>query len=212
MLRRFLKSILSPANPSPPPPLTRVAAPRSAAPAAPPNPRQSRAAGMRPDVYRSMRTQVMRVRPEQLGARLLPEAPSLLGFVTDIPVGAAPGAMATVVCMADGTTSIYLSSGGGFIGAGFHEPVRNATKEALRVAAARSSELAPAPHDADIPSGVVRFSVITESGIRAAEAPLKDMMDSAHPLAPLFDAVNNVMTQVRLVSSARQEGRGPARG
>jgi hypothetical protein len=209
MLRRFLRSILSPSNPNPPAPLAaRGAAPPSAKPAhAGPKPEGA----ARPEVYRGLRAQALNVRPDQLGARLLPDAPDLLGLVTDIPVGTAPAGTATLVCMADGTTSLYLSSGGGFIGTGFHEPVRIATRQALRLASDLASTFSPSGGHDSAPRDAVSFSILTISGIRVATAPMPALIGRTHPLAPLFEAVNNVVTQVRLVTTAQQTGRRPLR-
>jgi hypothetical protein len=41
---------------------------------------------------------------------------------------------ATIVALSDGTASVYLSSGGGYIGGGGQEPIRQAALKAVDVA------------------------------------------------------------------------------
>src|SRR5258708_14763878 len=45
-----------------------------------------------------------------------------------------PKAVATLACFADGTTSLYFSTGGGMLGAGQHESVRAAASAFLATA------------------------------------------------------------------------------
>ena len=57
-----------------------------------------------------------------------PAHPRVCGVVVDVP---ASGGFATVVALADNTTSLYTSVGGGSIGAGEHQPVADANHRLL---------------------------------------------------------------------------------
>ena len=52
-------------------------------------------------------------------------------------------AAATLVALADGTASLYFSSGGGIIGGGPHASVNAAARRVVALAAGHRSELAP---------------------------------------------------------------------
>jgi len=67
------------------------------------------------EVYRDMRNLVFSLSPERIGLAKDTEEPIAILMETGYPE-----AVASLVCIADGTTSLYLSSGGGVIGAGEH--------------------------------------------------------------------------------------------
>ena len=93
------------------------------------------------DVYCGLRDQILRLPSERRSA-------GFSGIVGALMETGYQGAVASVVMLADGTTSLYLSSGGGVIGAGQHKPVALATAAFLKaVDQARnhiSSSIAPA--------------------------------------------------------------------
>src|SRR5690242_2945562 len=76
-----------------------------------------------------------------------PEHPEVLGTVIDIP---SSGGMASIAAMADGTTSMYTSTGGGTIGAGANEAVAART-QALLATLQRLIGMFPADDRVDLP-------------------------------------------------------------
>jgi hypothetical protein len=111
-----------------------------------------------------------------------------------------PEASASLVAVADGTTSLYFSNGGGIIGAGEHPAVRNAAERFIALVDARVGLLTVA--DAHpLPSvGRVRFYARTFTDLRTAEAAERELGEGQHPLSPLFFAGHAVITAVRNVS------------
>ena len=112
------------------------------------------------------------------------------------------GAVVTLVGLADNTTSLYISNGGGVIGNGQHESVAKATFSWLSTADRHLAELtsrASFPLPAD---GEVEFSVLTKAGWLGGSANEDDLKRQTHPLAPLWNAGQDVITQVRLVREA----------
>src|SRR4051794_38082842 len=97
-------------------------------------------------VYEGLRTAALEVTEAAVG-KPPPEHPNLLGAVIDIP---REGGTASVVAMADGTTSMYTTAGGGTIGAGAHDTVAHATR-ALLAALEGSIEMFPADQRVDLP-------------------------------------------------------------
>jgi hypothetical protein len=111
-----------------------------------------------------------------------------------------PEAVATLVGLADGTTSMYFSTGGGMIGAGQHPDVAAATKRWLELAEQALDELPEIPGDVELPNeGTTQLVAVTESGRRAARAPEAELGGGAHPLSPLFYAGHDVITAIRVV-------------
>jgi hypothetical protein len=114
-------------------------------------------------------------------------------------------ATATVVAFSSGHASIYLSTGGGFIGGGeSHESVRNAAKTMVAVAA----ECQPHTHTTSeypLPQkqGEVLFYLLTDAGIFTASASKEHLNDHHHPLSKLHDAAQSIITEYRLIQGNR---------
>jgi hypothetical protein len=111
-------------------------------------------------------------------------------------------AIASVVAIADGTVSMYLSTGSGVIGAGEHEAVRAEAKR-FRTVAADSRSLLSLTTDFPLPGpGEVRFQArIGGDGFSAAAAE-STLRGGRHPLSPLYAAGQDLLTEVRLASEA----------
>jgi hypothetical protein len=119
------------------------------------------------DTYDGLRATALGITEAEVGTPP-PEHAQVLGAVIDIP---SAGGMASVVAMADGTTSMYTSAGGGIIGAGGHEAV--VTKShALLAALQRQIEMFPADDRVDLPPvDLVQVTLITLTGRRRASVP-----------------------------------------
>ena len=114
-----------------------------------------------------------------------------------------PEAVASVIALADGTTSLYFSNGGGIIGAGEHESVRAASR-ALLLAAQAHREAFTQAFETPLPEpGRVRFYVRTFGATLTAEVAEEDLGHRRHPLSPVFHAGHAVITELRLVSEHR---------
>lgn len=107
--------------------------------------------------------------------------------------------VATIVSLVDGTTSMYLSSGGGVIGAGGHDHVRQASsrfvlkgEEYLLRFSPTESFPVPGPEQ-------VFFYALTYEGGFVVEAPYDEMMAERSELTPLFAAGQDVITALRTI-------------
>ena len=113
------------------------------------------------------------------------------------------GGSATVVCVADGTTSMYTSGGGGYIGMGGHESVRTANAAFRAAVAARLDLLVPAT-DVPVPSpGTVNLVAVTDHGVRLLSCPEVEAQDAGSPAFPLYVAGQGVVTEIRLAAEAQ---------
>jgi hypothetical protein len=116
-----------------------------------------------------------------------------------------PEAVATLVTFGGGTTSLYLSNGGGMVGAGAHASVRIAA-EALLAAAERHLGAFTPSMESPLPAvGRVRFYVRTfEWGTLTAEGDPRELVDGGHPLAPVYLAGQAVLGAVREIAGKRK--------
>ena len=110
-----------------------------------------------------------------------------------------PNGTATVVGLADGTTSMYTSTGGGVIGGGAHESVATATSEWLALTESML-DLLPVDSDTRLPTtNRVTLRAFTHEGHRAVTAPEDDLGYGMHPASPLFHAAHKVLSELRLI-------------
>ena len=143
------------------------------------------------DVYPGLRAQVLQLTPDQVGGA---DAP-ILALLMETGY---PEAVATLVGVVDGTTSLYFSNGGGIIGAGSHAAVAEATRRWLEAGLAALPELAEVT-DPTLPAeGMTQFVAVTPDGLRSAVAPEAELGEGKHRLSPFFYAAQDVITQIRL--------------
>ncbi len=152
------------------------------------------------EIYHELRNLALSVDPAEIGLAAAPDGDDVWGVVMDLGY---PEGTATVVALGDGTTSLYTSSGGGVIGAGEDARVADATRRWLRVAEEAVQALEPATEFPLPPSGYVAFNVLTHSGGFRAAAPQASLVRDDTPLAALYAAGQDVITEVRRVDEAR---------
>jgi hypothetical protein len=149
------------------------------------------------EVYLGLRAQALN------GFRKAGDAPSAVNGDEPIAVlmdmGVTNGT-ATVAAFNDGTASIYLSSGGGFLGGSqSHETIRKAAEHMLAVA----SENRPAMHETSeypLPGTTeTTFYLVTKGKVFTATAPTNDLGNQKHDLSPLFFAGQEIITQYRTI-------------
>jgi len=146
-------------------------------------------------MYLGLRQQIFSVSPADVGL----DAP-LWGCVMDTGY---PNGTATLVCLADGTTSLYTSSGFGIIGGGSHEPVVRANSELLRLLDQHLAEMSPSP-DQSLPSGgrtIIR--ALTSAGQRTFEGSENELGEGRSATSPVFHGAQAVITQLRRIHEAR---------
>ncbi len=156
-------------------------------------------------IFRRKRPEPAPAEAEDMSALLRRNALGLtaeqLGLPVDTPVVALlmetghERAVATLAGVADGTTSLYLSNGGGVIGAGQHPAVAEATAAWLR-AFEPARPLLAAVDDPELPGeGVTQFVAVTPAGLLGAVAREAELGAGEHALSPLFLAAQAVLTR-----------------
>jgi hypothetical protein len=107
--------------------------------------------------------------------------------------------VATVVALADGTASLWLSNGGSVTGGKGYAPAHDAAQRLCGLAADSLGATASVREFPRPEMGRVRFYVLTADGVRAAEG---DLMPRAHDagadaLAPLLAAGDAVLDALK---------------
>jgi hypothetical protein len=116
-----------------------------------------------------------------------------------------PKGAATLVCIADGTVSMYTSNGGGVIGAGEHASVWDAAIRLFNVADGAAPFLRISDEPPPVPGpGQVRLSVRTFDGTLSDELAEETLQRGRHVLSPFYGAAQDVLTEVRLSTESRE--------
>lgn len=144
--------------------------------------------------YADLRAMALTTTPEMLG---LEDLSGPYGVVMEMDID---GETATIVTFVSGDASLYLSTGGGVIGGGGHEPVRQAVAEFVREAG-QSRALLSSTDEFPRPSPEqTRFYVLTPDGPLTAERATDALGEQKDDLSPLFYAGQAVLTQLRLTA------------
>ena len=159
--------------------------------------------GATPDPrYLRLRSKVLELDPATLGISPSRELPRVFAFVMDRSIGTG---VATTVTLADGTTSMYTSTGGGVIGGGFHEFVVRANRQLLLSAESNLDQLVDRGEPTLPPNGLVRLTAVTYDGLRSVAAAPEDLGRWPHPASPLFRCANQIVTELRKMHEATRD-------
>jgi hypothetical protein len=152
-------------------------------------------------IYLQLRESIFRLDPANAGLAPTDAAPRVWAVMmeTGYPVG-----FATLVSLADGTTSLYYSTGGGMLGSADYAPVADASKALVAQAENHLEELS-ADNIFPLPEvGQVRFIFLTYTGIYTSEAPEDLLASGDHPLSRLYALGRETLTQLRLLSEKKR--------
>lgn len=152
------------------------------------------------DVYLGLREQILKLSRDKCGLPAIAAPTEPCAALMDWGVNAGT---ATVVAVADGTVSIYLSSGGGSIGGGqSHATIRDAGRRFLGLAKDSLSKMEKTDEYPLPGKGQVYFYVRTDAGVFTARTSQQEMSSHRHPLSALGDAAQEIITQYRQITPA----------
>ena len=114
-----------------------------------------------------------------------------------------PEGSATLVAMADGSASIYMSSGGGTIGGIAHETIRKAAQQMVQIASQFQPQMKQTTAFPPPQKGETIFYVLTDGGVFSASAVEEELGENRHPLSRLFHAGQAVISEFRLIDECR---------
>jgi hypothetical protein len=147
------------------------------------------------EIYYELRNLALKITPEQIQVKSSEEFPTVYGILMELGM---TQAAVTLVILADGTVSLYYETGGGIIGAGGHENVRNAAVRLIQTAEQRLDHFNPT-QDFPLPQkGWLKFYLLTFNGILAAEMSQEDLNEE-NPLSSLVIIGNEVLNELRTV-------------
>jgi hypothetical protein len=121
---------------------------------------------------------------------------------------ALPDGTTTLVCVADGNASLYLSTGVGTIGGYVYESIRNAAINFVKSGGNYISDMAPARSYPLPRAGEVSFYVLTKQGTYTARDTLDSIAAGNSKWSALFIEANNVINAIRLERESAREKRG----
>ena len=153
------------------------------------------------EVFVGLRSQVLNLDPNSVGIQPVGSGVATWGCVMD--TGYQNG-VATLVCLRDGTTSLYTSSGFGIIGGGSHQSVLGENARLLAVLEEHLDQMAPSKDHAVPREGRTIIRALTFAGQRMIEAQEDDLENGRSALSPVFHAAHAVMTQLRLIHDERR--------
>lgn len=153
-------------------------------------------------IYLQLRDRIFSLDPAEAGLIPTDTAPHVWCVLME--TGYAVG-FATLVSLADGTTSLYYSTGGGMLGSSDYLPVANASK-ALVAQAENHLEGSPVSDKFPLPEvGQVRFIFLTYSGTSMVEAPEDTLASGKHPLSQLYTLGHETLTQLQLLAETKSK-------
>ena len=146
------------------------------------------------EMSEALRTMVLNLDPKDIGLNKDNFPYSVFAIVME--TGVAEGTY-TLSSIADGSTSLYFSNGGGIIGGGEHKSVREASMYFLSGAEHFQSKAKvvtsfPKPHKGD-----VFFYFITFDGVKIYKALEDDLGNERDDLSGLFFAAHRVISELR---------------
>jgi hypothetical protein len=143
-----------------------------------------------PSIYPKMREHALQIQPPSR------EPGSVGAILMDWHVG---NGTASVLAAFDGTASVYLSSGDGFIGGGQSYPeVREAALRAVRIASGLMAQFEKTD-GFDLPArDNVAFFVTTNDGVHKAEASEAELRSGTSSLTALGGTMQMIVTGYRL--------------
>jgi len=115
-----------------------------------------------------------------------------------------PQGSTTIVAIADGSASVYLSNGAGFIGGGqSHESIRDAALKTVELAATVQPLMRPTTQFPLANPQQVTFYAVTDAGVFTASASEGDLADNRSPFSQLAAAAQKILTEYRNLPPTR---------
>jgi hypothetical protein len=151
--------------------------------------------------YLKLRSRIFSLNPTELGLAPSSQAPRVWGVLVEMgyEVGTA-----SLVSLADGTTSLYYSTGGGMLGSADYQALADASKAFVSQAENYLVHMSFAD-DFPLPqAGQVRFILLTYSAAYSAEVPEKLLVSGDHPLSPLFQLAQQTLALIRQLAEKKR--------
>src|SRR5262249_23595058 len=143
-----------------------------------------RSARLGATAYQHLRSQALSLERATAGIPAPPPEAPVWGLLMDMGF---PNGTATLVALADGTTSLYYySGGGGVLGGQAQGAVRRANAALLAEANGLVTQMRPTSAYPLPPAGATTFYARTDSGVLAGGGADEHLGRGRHDLSPLF--------------------------
>lgn len=151
--------------------------------------------------YTGLRQQALNVKPPKLAPGATGKLPLLAGLME---MGM-DGGVASLVVFIDGTTSMYWSTGGGIIGAGSHESIKQPSRVFLGMFLRHLGEMGPDPTGETPTAGMIHLRAVTrDSGRLLVAAPNKEFAEKRNPLWEVFYAGHALIAEMRKLPAVQK--------
>lgn len=152
----------------------------------------------RGNMFDDLRSNALTITAGDLGFSFPADQTIVFGVVMDMGM---QGATATLVAYQSGDASLYLSSGGGVIGAGQHQSVSQAAKQFVQQAQGFLDKATKTMSTSLPATGAACFYLLTNNGIYAGQDQISNMETGQAGWGPLFYGGNLLLTEIRLASN-----------
>ncbi len=146
--------------------------------------------------YLKLRERILSLLPEGVGLSATGQVNQVWGVIieTGYEVGTA-----TLVALADGTTSLYYSTGGGMLGSADYLPLADSSKALVASANLYLSQLDKADEIPLPAAGQVRFTFLTFGGKFSTAVDQSSLTAGDHQLSPLYTQSLHTLDQLRVL-------------
>ncbi len=152
------------------------------------------------EIAAALRTRALSLTPEDIGLIGPNQCPSVWGVVIET---AYPGAVTSLVALADRSVSLYVSNGTGCVGCGSQREVRLAAADLLQ-SAEKSLPLTAPASDLTLPSeGQVRCYLLTRDGLRSVQERLEDIAKVDERFGVLYFASQRVVSAIQRTNAGQ---------
>ncbi len=146
------------------------------------------------DTYDGLRALALGVKPIDLKI-IVPATETLVyGIVMDWNMGDVTATLATYI---NGAANMYLSKGGGVSGAGLDTGIAQSALDMVSFTQDYLDRAMPAATTDRPPANCVRFFLLTNKGVYAAQEQMKHFDDDSSPWLPVFEKANLIITAMR---------------
>jgi len=156
------------------------------------------------DVAVALRSCVLALTPADIEIHRERIANSVWGVLIET---AHPDAVATLVVLADGSVSLYVSDGNGCVGCGADQEVRFAGADLLEIANQVVAVAAPTEDRGYPPSGTVRFYFLSFEGLRSSQLRLEELSLIDAQFSLLYFAGQRVINAIERVGAGQSLAR-----
>jgi hypothetical protein len=144
--------------------------------------------------YESTRLTALHVTPQQLGLAIPSSLLKVYGVLMDWDMN---GTILTLNAYITGAANVSLSSGAAVTGGGKNPAVAEQASELVLMAQSYLNRTVPASDMGYPPPGTVRFYLLTNKGLYAAQELLTSIEDESSPWVELFYKGNMVVNEIK---------------